>query len=76
MIYKRIRSLREERNWTREDAAARLEMDAALYAAYEDGRVAIPAAFWIKLSRAYNTSIDYLLGLTDHPDPYEPPKGR
>ena len=40
------------------------------YSLYETGRRDIPTDVLIRLARFYHTSTDYLLGLTDRPEPY------
>ena len=47
-----------------------LGMSQTGYSKYETGENDIPTAILIKLSRLYNTSIDYLLGETDNPTRY------
>ena len=44
--------------------------DQSLYSKYERGLRPIPVDFVIKLALLYNTSTDYILGLTDTPEPY------
>ena len=44
------------------------------YSKYETGENDIPTAILIALAKYYNTSVDYLLGLTDDKNPYEPSK--
>ena len=41
------------------------------YSKYETGENDIPTIILIKLAKYYNTSIDYLLGITDDPKPYK-----
>ena len=40
------------------------------YSEYEQGNRTIPTEHLIKLSLYYNTSMDYLVGLTNEPKPY------
>ena len=40
------------------------------YSQYETGRRQIPIALLIQLSEFYETSVDYLLGLTNETKPY------
>ena len=40
------------------------------YSKYELGKINIPISSLIKLSEFYNTSVDYLLGLTNEIKPY------
>ena len=68
MRYQRIRDLREDRDLTQTKVARMLEMSQTGYSKYETGENDIPTAVLIKLSRFYNTSIDYLLGESDNPE--------
>ncbi|MBQ2876035.1 MAG: helix-turn-helix transcriptional regulator [Clostridia bacterium] len=70
MKYKRIRDLREDRDMSQTKLAKLLGMSQTGYSKYETGENDIPTAILIKLSRLYNTSIDYLLGETDNPTRY------
>ena len=64
-MYKRIRDLREDRDLNQTQVAKHLGMSQTGYSKYETGENDIPTAVLIKLSRLYNTSIDYLLGETN-----------
>lgn len=67
MAYKRIRDLREDNDMSQTQIAKVLGMSQTGYSKYETGENDIPTAILIKLSRFYNTSIDYLLGESDNP---------
>lgn len=69
-MYRRIRDLREDRNFLQKDLAAYLHCSQVAYSRYELGLRDIPTDVLIALARFYNTSTDYLLGLTDHKAPY------
>ncbi len=69
-MYKRIRDLREDRDMTQTEIAKILGMSQTGYSKYETGENDIPTTVLIKLAKFYNTSIDYLLGETDHKDRY------
>lgn len=47
-----------------------LNCSQVCYSNYEIGKRGVPADVLIKLSQFYNTSVDYLLELTDDPRPY------
>ncbi len=64
-MYKRIRGLREEKGLTQVQIAKELGMSQTGYSKYETGENDIPTAVLIKLSKFYNTSIDYILELTN-----------
>ncbi len=69
-MFKRIRDLREDRDLNQTQVANFLGMSQTGYSKYETGENDIPTAILIKLSRYYNTSIDYLLGETDQKQRY------
>lgn len=68
-MYKRLRDLREDHDEKQETIASYLHVTQATYSRYENGVVDIPTEVLIKLARFYNTSTDYILGLTDDPNP-------
>ena len=67
MIYKRIRDLREDSDLTQKDMAKALNCSQQVYSNYELGQRDIPTDILIKLSRFYNVSVDYILGISDIP---------
>ena len=69
-VYSRIRSLREDNDLTQKKIASILNMSQTGYSKYETGENDIPTRILINLSFYYNTSIDYLLGITDVQKPY------
>ncbi len=74
MQFPRIRDLREDKDLRQKDLAAYLSCSQVAYSYYENGSRDIPTETLIKLARFHNTSIDYLLGLTDDPAPSPLPK--
>lgn len=68
--YNRIRSLREDNDLTQKKIATILNMSQTGYSKYETGENDIPTKILINLAYYYNTSIDYLLGITDIQKPY------
>jgi transcriptional regulator with XRE-family HTH domain len=66
----RIRDLREDHDLTQQQVAEYLMCDQSLYSKYERGERDVPLNIMIKLAQFYKTSIDYLVGLTDHKQPY------
>ena len=64
-MYKRIRDLREDHDLNQAQVAKILGMSQTGSSKYETGENDLPTAVLIKLSRFYDTSIDYLLGETD-----------
>lgn len=67
----RIKDLREDRDLLQKDVAEFLNVSQTNYSKYELGKVTIPSSTLEKLALYYNTSIDYILGLTNNPEPYE-----
>ena len=70
-MYPRIRDLRQDRDLSQKQLAAMLGMSQTGYSKYETGENVIPTSILIRLARLYGTSVDYLLGLTRNPRPYE-----
>ena len=71
MKYDRIRDLREDMDLNQTQVAKMLGMSQTGYSKYETGENDIPTTVLIKLSKFYNTSIDYLLGQTDNSKRYK-----
>ncbi len=69
-MYQRIRDLREDKDLTQTTVARYLGMSQTGYSKYETGENDIPTNVLIRLSAYYNTSVDYLLGLTNEKTPY------
>ena len=67
-MYQRIRDLREDHDFTQRYVAEVHSFSHTNYAKIERGEVVLTADVLIKLSKLYNVSTDYLLGLTDCPD--------
>ena len=66
----RIRDLREDRDLTQKEVAEYLHVRQNTYSQYENGQRQLPIDALIALAKYYNTSTDYILGLTDQPRPY------
>lgn len=66
----RLRELREDRDYKQAEIACFLNVAKNTYSNYENEKRAIPYELIIKLAKFYNTSVDYLLGLTDIMKPY------
>lgn len=69
-MYQRIRDLREDNDLLQRDLARVLSCSQVCYSHYETGKRDVPTDVLIKLCRYYDTSADYLLGLTDVREPY------
>lgn len=70
-MYKRIRELREDRDLLQKDIAKLLNCTQVAYSRYELGLRDIPTEVLIVLAQFHNTSVDYILGLTDEKEPYK-----
>lgn len=66
----RIRDLREDRDLTQRQVANYLHIKQNTYSQYETGHRQIPADTLVSLALFYNTSVDYILGVTDIPLAY------
>lgn len=69
-MFQRIRDLREDNDLTQHQIATLLNISQSTYSRYENGELEIPIQTLIKLANYYNTSIDYLVNLTDIKNPY------
>jgi transcriptional regulator with XRE-family HTH domain len=70
-LYKRVRDLREDRDITQKQMAEFLQIHQTTYSDYELGNLNIPVEILIKLAKFYETSIDYIVGITDETKPYK-----
>ena len=70
MYLKRLRDTREDKDLLQKQVAIILEITKQQYSLYERGKRMIPIDNLTKLAEFYNTSTDYLLGLTDEIKPY------
>ena len=66
-MYERIRNLREDRDLKQREIAEYLNCAQRTYSNYELGQRDIPTDVLIRLSKFYDVSVDYLLGLTANP---------
>ena len=67
MQYRRIKDLREDNDLTQKSIAQSLNCSQQVYSNYELGQRDIPTDILIKLSKFYDVSTDYILGLSDDP---------
>lgn len=63
--YPRLKDLREDHDLTQQKVADYLGMKQAQYSRYERGLRDLPTDILIRLALLYNTSTDYILGLTN-----------
>ena len=61
----RLKDLREDSEIKQTDIAKYLNVRQNTYSQYENGQRQIPIDMLIALAKFYNTSVDYLLGLTE-----------
>ena len=66
----RLKDLREDHDISQKVIADYLHIKQNTYSQYENGRRQIPLDLLIALAKFYNTSTDYLLGLTLERKPY------
>jgi transcriptional regulator with XRE-family HTH domain len=59
----RLKSLREKRNLSQSDVAARLEVTRSTISGYECNTITPSVEQLVKLALLYNTSLDYMMGL-------------
>ena len=71
MAYRRIRDLREDHDWNQTEVARMLNMSQTGYSKYETGENEPSIQTLITLSILYNTSVDYIVGITDVKNRYE-----
>ena len=72
-LHLRLRDLREDRDMSQAAMAKLLKCSQQTYSRYESHTTEIPLESLIFLAEYYDTSTDYLLGITDQIKPY--PRG-
>lgn len=65
MYFKRLKDLREDNDYLQKDIAKLLGISQQYYSQYELGKYTMPIEYLITLSKKYNVSLDYLVGLSD-----------
>lgn len=70
MLLQRIEDLRVDADKTQQEIADLLNCRREVYRRYEKGTYDIPLWALIKLAAYYETSTDYILGLTNTKTPY------
>ena len=66
----RLRDLREDHDVKQTVLADFLHLKQNTYSQYENGQRQVPIDVLIKIAEFYNTSVDYVLGITDVAEPY------
>jgi len=69
-LHLRLRDLREDRDMSQAAMAKLLKCSQQTYSRYESHTTEIPLESLIFLAEYYDTSTDYLLGITDRIKPY------
>lgn len=64
-----IRNLREDKDLFQKDIAKLLGTSQSYYAQYENGKRPLPIEHLITLCKFYKVSADYVLGLSNNPEP-------
>lgn len=70
MIGERLLDLRKDAGITQDELAAILNINKHSISSYERDKSEPPDAVKIAIASYFSVSIDYLLGLTDEPKPY------
>ncbi|MDE5936756.1 MAG: helix-turn-helix transcriptional regulator [Ruminococcus sp.] len=66
----KLRELREENSMSQAEMAKLLGCSQQTYSRYETHTTEIPLEQLIFLADYYDTSVDFLLGITNHNEPY------
>lgn len=68
MIGKRLREIREKKNWTQTHVAELLNVAKNTYNGYENDVRGVSEEMLIKIADLFGVSVDYLLGRVNIPD--------
>lgn len=68
MVFKNLRSIREDKDIKQREIAKVLNVSQNTYSQYETGTIALTAEILIKLADFYHCSVDYLLDRTNDPN--------
>jgi transcriptional regulator with XRE-family HTH domain len=68
--FMRLKAIREDLDITQKTLSEHLNIRQNTYSQYENGQRQIPVEILIKLAVFFDTSTDYILGLTDKPEKY------
>ena len=66
----RLKDIREDRDITQQQIADYLHVKQNTYSQYESGKRQLPVDIVIALAKYYGVTTDYLLGVSDTPNPY------
>ena len=70
MNIERLKEIREDKDYKQSDIAKVLNTTQQQYSKYELSLQVIPVERLVKLAKFYNTSVDYLISLTNERKPY------
>lgn len=70
MYIRKLKDLREDKDLNQNSISKLLNIKQQTYSYYESGKRTIPYELIIKLALFYNTSIDYILELTNEKKAY------
>ena len=70
MHFPRLKELRESKNLSLKQISEILSVSQTTYLNYELGKINVSISILIKLATCYNTSVDYMMGMTDDPIPH------
>ena len=65
MYIRRLKDIREDRDMTQKEIAEYLKITQQQYSLYENGKRTLPVDLLVELSKLYNLSTDYILGLSN-----------
>lgn len=72
MIGERLLDLRKDAGLTQDQLATALKINKHSISSYERDKSEPPDALKIEMARFFDVSVDFLLGLTNDPRPYDP----
>lgn len=70
IMLEHLRALREDKDLSQADMARLLQVHQTTYSDYERENLNIPIPILKELAEIHETSVDYILGLTDQKEPY------
>lgn len=70
ILPKRLRECREKMGYRQIDVAIYSDITERTYQNYEAGRQEPKLSILMRIALTYKVSVDYLVGLTDEPEPY------
>ncbi len=71
MYLKRVKELRESKKLTQNEVCKFIGIQQPQYNRYETGKRDFPLAYIVEVALLFNTSVDYLLELSDESKPYK-----